>query len=526
MPDSTIQRFKASTKHMSYIELHACSAFSFLRGASFPEQLAETAAELEMPALALLDRNGVYGAQRFSVAAREQNIRPIIGCELSMEDGGMLPVLVENRTGYRNLCELLTQAHLRSEKGQCAIQWSELPLFAEGLIAFLGSARVSRVGDGVLAIANTRDAQFLINTFGRDNVFVEIQRHFLRGEERTNRQLLDLANHYRLPLVATNGVQYAKSYGREVLDVFTCIREHTHLDVAGKLLTQNSERHLKSEAEMRELFRDLPEAIENTSRLAARLTFSLENLGYEFPEFPVPAGHSMDSFLCTITWFGAQQRYAAISTAVKRKLEEELALISKLEFPGYFLIVWDIVNFCREHNIMVQGRGSAANSAVCYCLGITPVDPVSSHLVFERFLNESRKERRSKGGCDPGNLSPLWQTRGGHDRERHHLSRPERRAGNRQGVKFFAEHSGSLLTLVRERRFSAHTRSPITDRAGWFAQGTSAHAGFRQAISGDLRFAAASWPAFRRDDYLPEQAELVCAAGERVDAGARRGAMG
>ena len=376
---------------MSYIELHACSAFSFLRGASFPEQLAETAAELEMPALALLDRNGVYGAQRFSVAAREQNIRPIIGCELSMEDGGMLPVLVENRTGYRNLCELLTQAHLRSEKGQCAIQWSELPQFAEGLIAFLGSARVSRVGDGVLAIANTRDAQFLINTFGRDNVFVEIQRHFLRGEERTNRQLLDLANHYRLPLVATNGVQYAKSYGREVLDVFTCIREHTHLDVAGKLLTQNSERHLKSEAEMRELFRDLPEAIENTSRLAARLTFSLENLGYEFPEFPVPAGHSMDSFLCTITWFGAQQRYAAISTAVKRKLEEELALISKLEFPGYFLIVWDIVNFCREHNIMVQGRGSAANSAVCYCLGITPVDPVSSHLVFERFLNESRK---------------------------------------------------------------------------------------------------------------------------------------
>ena len=134
---------------MSYIELHACSAFSFLHGASFPEQLAETAAELEMPALALLDRNGVYGAQRFSVAAREQNIRPIIGCELSMEDGGMLPVLVENRTGYRNLCELLTQAHLRSEKGKCAARWGELPQFAGGLVAFLGSACVSRVGFGV-----------------------------------------------------------------------------------------------------------------------------------------------------------------------------------------------------------------------------------------------------------------------------------------------------------------------------------------------------------------------------------------
>src|SRR5881398_1413644 len=367
---------------MPYVELHACSAFSFLRGASFPEQLAETAAELAMPAMALLDRNGVYGAQRFSVTAREHNVRPIIGCELSMEDGTILPVLVANRTGYKNLCQLLTQAHLRSEKGKCAIQWNELPQFAEGLVVLLGSACATQPEDR---------AQFLIHTLGRENVFVEIQRHFLRGEKRINQQLVDLAAHYRLPILATNGVQYARPYGREVLDVFTCIREHTHLDAAGKLLTRNSERHLKGDAEMRELFRDLREAIENTSRLAERLTFSLENIGYEFPSFPVPAGHDMDSFLRTIVWFGAQQRYAAISTKVKRKLEEELALITKLGFPGYFLIVWDIVNFCREHNIMVQGRGSAANSAVCYCLGITPVDPVENHLVFERFLNESRK---------------------------------------------------------------------------------------------------------------------------------------
>src|SRR6266403_458798 len=406
---------------MAYVELHACSAFSFLRGASFPEQLAETAAELAMPAMALLDRNGVYGAQRFSVAAREQNIWPIIGCELSMEAGGILPVLVENRNGYKNLCELLTKAHLHSEKGRCAIQWDELPQFAEGLIALFGfgstgcqpvvcsslpqtssgsmrdredSVRQAAGRDRLAACtsqSSSARAQFLIDVFGREKVFVELQRHFLRGEERINQQLVDLAAHYRLPILATNGVQYAKPYGREVLDVFTCIREHTHLDVAGKLLTRNSERHLKSDREMRELFRDLPEAIENTSRLAERLTFSLENLGYEFPEFPVPAGHSMDSFLRTIVWFGAQQRYAAVSAKVKRQLEEELALISKLGFPGYFLIVWDIVNFCREHNIMVQGRGSAANSAVCYCLGITPVDPVSNNLVFERFLNESRK---------------------------------------------------------------------------------------------------------------------------------------
>src|SRR6478609_9375506 len=160
---------------MSYIELHACSAFSFLRGGSFPEQLAEVAAELEMPAIALLDRNGVYGAQRFSVAAREHGVRPIIGAELSMEDGSLLPMLVENRTGYKNLCELLTQAHLRSEKGKCAVQWDDLAEFADGLVAFLGSARVSRAGDGVLAIANfsqrpksTASREFFGRSFRRD----------------------------------------------------------------------------------------------------------------------------------------------------------------------------------------------------------------------------------------------------------------------------------------------------------------------------------------------------------------------
>src|SRR5438876_7232037 len=225
---------------MSYIELHACSAFSFLRGGSFPEQLAEVAAELEMPAMALCDRNGVYGAQRFSVAAREHNVHAITGCELSMEDGSILPVLVENRTGYKNLCELLTQAHLRSEKGKCAVRWSELPEFAKGLVALLGSTSVPDVGfsvtpkqslerlttrneicafrkvrDGEDALANTRDAcapqnsadrvQFLIHAFGRGNVFVEIQRHFIRGEERINRKLIDLAHAHRLPLLATNG---------------------------------------------------------------------------------------------------------------------------------------------------------------------------------------------------------------------------------------------------------------------------------------------------------------------------------
>jgi error-prone DNA polymerase len=411
---------------MSYVELHANSAFSFLRGASFPEQLVQVAAGLEMSALALLDRNGVYGSQRFSVAGREQKVRPIIGAELTMEDGRVLPVLVASRLGYANLCSLLTQAHLRSAvKGECAVKWDELPEFAQGMVALFGnnasndlagSARhperkCQSGSDRGIPLRNLKvtrrdpstslrfaqddraiiSLEKLIDAFGRENVYIEVQRHFLRDEDRVNRTLVDFASKFRLALIATNGVQYAKPYGRQVLDVFTCIREHTHLDLAGKLLTQNAERHLKSDVEMRAIFRDLPDAITNTERLADRLQFSLENIGYEFPEYPVPDGHTMNSFLRTMVLFGAQQRYESITKKVKRQLEEELALITRLGFSGYFLIVWDIVNFCRENNIMVQGRGSAANSAVCFCLGITPVDPVSNHLVFERFLNESRK---------------------------------------------------------------------------------------------------------------------------------------
>src|SRR5256714_8739142 len=208
---------------MTYIELHACSAFSFLRGASFPEQLAETAAELAMPAMALLDRNGVYGAQRFSVTAREHNVRPIIGCELSMEDGTILPVLVANRTGYKNLCQLLTQAHLRSEKGKCAVQWDDLPQFAEGLVGLfnpsLANCRASVSDDNDsrrFTETPYKPIEMLIAAFGRENIFVEIQRHFVRGEEQINRQLVDLARAHQLSIIATNGVQYAKPYGREI----------------------------------------------------------------------------------------------------------------------------------------------------------------------------------------------------------------------------------------------------------------------------------------------------------------------
>ena len=326
-----------------YVELHCRSAFSFLRGASTPEQLAERAAQLHLPAMALCDRDGVYGAPRFFGRARELGVRPIVGAELTMEDGNILPVLAQSRRGYENLCQLLTGGHLRNEKGKCSLRWDELPGFAEGLVALANSEALARK---------------CLACFGRNDLFIEIQRHRLRGEDRKARALAGLAGQLRLPLLATNGVIYSTENERPILDLFTCIREHQHLDAAGRLLEQNGERYLKSAAQMAELFRDLPEAIENTARLADRLEFSLENLGYEFPVFPVPAGHTMDSFLREKAFAGALKRYGEIPAKVSGQLENELALIGKLGVAGYFLIVWDIVEFLpRAETSWSQGRG-------------------------------------------------------------------------------------------------------------------------------------------------------------------------
>lgn len=378
---------------MPYIELHARSAFTFLKAASFPEQLIETAAECGMPALALCDRDGVYGAPRFFSAARQHGVRPILGAELTLEDGSILPLLVETRVGYQNLCRLITRSKLRSEKNKSAVCWNELPEFTEGLVALTGDdegplRRALEQNDPAKARERLRQLQFI---FGNDRVFVELQRHRRRGEERFVQMLVTFAAEHRLPLLATNGVLYAKPYGRQVLDLFTCIRHHTHLDAAGKLLAPNGERFLKCSDWMHDLFRDLPQAIANTERLAERLQFTLDDLGYQFPVYPVGPGETMDTCLRQMTFASARGRYGELTPRVRQQLERELTLIEKLGFSGYFLIVADIVRFCRENNIMAQGRGSAANSAVCYSLGITAVDPVGSDLLFERFLSEGRK---------------------------------------------------------------------------------------------------------------------------------------
>ncbi len=377
---------------MPYVELHARSAFSFLRGGSLPEHLADAAAKAGLSGLALCDRNGLYGAPRLFSKREELGIRPLVGAELAMQDGSVIPVLVESRTGYQNLSRLITQAQLRSPKGESRVSWEEIPEFAEGLVALTGDE------EGPLRRSLAReDSQgaeealgLITAAFGHRNVYVEVQRHFQRGENETIRNLKHLAEAHDLPLVATNGVLYASRTYSEVLDVFTCIREHTHLDAAGRLLTGNEERHIKGPAEMARLFADLPEAIANTERIADRLDFTLENLGYSFPDFPVPSGHSMNSFLRERVLAGARERYGSITASIQVQLDKELDLIGRLGFAGYFLIVWDIVNFARAQGFLIQGRGSAANSAVCYSLGITAVDPIGQKLLFERFLSEGR----------------------------------------------------------------------------------------------------------------------------------------
>ncbi len=409
--DSAIQLFSYSPM---YVELHAASAFSFLRGASLPEHLAERAAQLQLPAMALLDRDGVYGAPRFYARANQHGVRPLVGAEITLADGSVLPLLVRNRAGYQNLCQLITDAKLNARppglapeglgptedicerKRRCFATWEEIAAHAAGLVALTGDE------DGPLQRAwgrgGAREVEAalrpLLRIFGPDHLHVEIQRHRVRGEETIIEMLAAFATTARLPLLATGGVLHASRDQRIVSDVFTCLRHHTTLDAAGRLLAPNENRRLHDGRTMQALFSDHPGAVAHSARLADELEFTLHDLGYRFPVFPVPAGHSMESWLREQVYRGATQRYKTITLVAREKIEKELTLINKLGFAGYFLIVWDICKWCRDdRGTMIQGRGSAANSVVCYVLEITAVDPVANKLLFERFLSEGRVGR-------------------------------------------------------------------------------------------------------------------------------------
>ena len=383
-----------------YLELHASSSFSFLDAASLPATLVERAAELGYPAVALLDRDGLYGAPQFYRAATQAGLKAIVGAELTIGSDPelakrpagtatpwALPVLVQSAEGYRNLCRIITRAKLKSPKGAFYLKLEDLTGHTTGLVALAGRPALEAGRHGVGGLITQ-----LTSIFGRANVWIELQRHFRRDEQGVLQSLIDLAAAFRLPVMASNGVRFASPESRPLYDVLTCIRHKTTLEKAGRLLTMNAERYLKPPDRMARMFSDLPQAIAGTEALAERLEFTLANLGYRFPDYPVPEGESQSSFLRRIAQVGARDRYRPYHDRAKAQIARELDLIEKLELAGYFLIVWDIVNFCRQQGILVQGRGSAANSAVCYSLGITAVDPVGMELLFERFLSEERGE--------------------------------------------------------------------------------------------------------------------------------------
>ena len=379
-----------------FVELHAKSAFSFLEATALPEALAGRAVALEQPALALVDTDGVYGAPAFYRACTRLGITPLVGAEVSLMDGGRLPLLVEDQEGYKNLCRLLTRVKMRAAKCEGAAGWDDLEEHVGGLVCLTGGASgpvaAALAHGGHEAARATLDR--LAGLFGRFGVYAELQRDLSREQEARNEWLRAEAERLGLPLLASNAPLMIARGDRPLLDTLTCIKHGTTIDRAGRLLARNSERFLKPGREMERLFADCPSAVANTGELALRLGFTLKHLGYRFPDYPLPTGQTPIGWLRALCKEGARQRYGAgpLAQKARRQIERELDLIARLDLSGYFLIVWDLVEFCRRHGILVQGRGSAANSAVCYALGITAVDPVGMELLFERFLSEERGE--------------------------------------------------------------------------------------------------------------------------------------
>jgi len=372
----------------SYVPLWCKSNFSFLEGASHPTELVAACDSLGLPGLALTDRDGVYGIVEAHVRAGESGVRLLIGSELTIDDGTSLIALATSRAGYANLCRLITAGRRRSPKGLSRVGWNEVCDHAGGLIALWGGA-------GSL-LASPADPFFvahgLIETFG-DRLYALAARHRRADEPASEARLRGRARRYGLPVVAAVEVLYHQVARRDLQDALACIRQGVTLAGAGRRLRPNAEHALKTREAFAALFDDDPGAVARTLEVAERCAFELGQLRYRYPLERLPAGSSAAGWLRRLTLEGAGERYGQpLPAEVLRQVEHELALIEELDYGGYFLTMWEIVRFCRQRGILCQGRGSAANSAVCYCLGITAVDPVRMDLLFERFLSRERAE--------------------------------------------------------------------------------------------------------------------------------------
>ncbi|HEX4384468.1 MAG TPA: PHP domain-containing protein, partial [Myxococcales bacterium] len=367
---------------MTYAALYTKSNFSFLEGASHPDELVDQAHLHGLRSLAVCDRDGLYGMVRAHMKAQELGQHLIVGAEVTA-DSTRLVLLAQDRDGYRNLCRLLTKGRRRCEKGESAVSFEEVCGHAKGLVLLWNES---------LADEAEPSGGCLREAFG-DRAYALLLRHRQASEVPRERRLRARAARFGLPLVAANEVLYHSPQRRPLQDVLTCIRHGVSLDQAGTRLKPNAEHDLKSSRAMERLFADEPLALARTIEVAERCTFSLAQIRYRYPAESVPSGLSSSEWLRELTWQGAHGRYGSeIPDEAKMQLEKELALIQELDYGGYFLTMHEIVRFCREKEILCQGRGSAANSIVCFCLGITAVDPMKMSLLFERFLSRERAE--------------------------------------------------------------------------------------------------------------------------------------
>ncbi len=382
--------------NIGYAEIGITTNFSFLRGGSHPQDYVQQASELRLPAIGIADHNTLAGVVRAykELENPEVKYKPklLIGSRLVFIDGTPdILVYPRDRAAYGRLCQLLTRGKRgddadKTDKGECHLRLDDLLEFTEGQLL-------------VLALPHRFEPAAALQLLDRlqrsraDGVWLAASLLYRGDDKRRLGRLQRIAATARVPLLATNEVLYHHPVRRPLQDVLTCIREKTTIDAIGRRLEANAERYLKPGHEMARLFRDVPEAIAETMRFARRITFSLDQLKYQYPDEPVPPGKTAQRHLEDLTWQGAHQRFPVrISPKTKKVLHKELRLIRKLKYAHYFLTVHDIVRYAREQNILCQGRGSAANSAVCYVLGVTSVDPTKVDLLFERFISKERLE--------------------------------------------------------------------------------------------------------------------------------------
>ncbi|HVN96454.1 MAG TPA: PHP domain-containing protein, partial [Syntrophorhabdaceae bacterium] len=379
-----------SPSNTLYIELHTHSNFSFLDGASRTEELIHRAASLGMPALAITDHDGLYNASAFYKAARKAGIKPIIGAELTLKEGFHLTLLVENHKGYSNLSRLISKAHLAGSKANPVLALSELSGNTDGLICLSGC----RKGEiACLLLKDEKEKAYEAGKkyeaiFGRDNFFIEIENHLIPDDKHLSLQLIELTKRLGLDMVATNNVHYATRDRHILHDVLACIKNRVPLDRSGQFRRLNSEYYLKAYDDMIKLPWLPHEAITRTGEIARRCTFDLNFSSSSYPLYPLPAGETATGFLRKLAIQKAAGRYGVLTNDILERIDHEITLIEDKGLSGYFLVVWDIVEYAKRMGISAQGRGSAASSVVAYVLGITPVDPLKHNLFVGRFLNE------------------------------------------------------------------------------------------------------------------------------------------